>query len=92
MERGMLSGSTWAWISITPLKSDCACAVHANKLEQKLIQMIRSIARRHDFECISFSLSLISGVVGQPLDGFEVAVWVPHPCDFQQGWDLWFFL
>jgi hypothetical protein len=54
--------------------------------------MIRSIARRHDFECISFSLSLISGVVGQPLDGFEVAVWAPHPCDFQQGWDLWFFL
>jgi hypothetical protein len=85
MERGMLSGSTWAWISITPLKSDCACAVHANKLEQKLIQMIRSIARRHDFECISFSLSLISGGVGQPPDGFEVVVRVPHPCDFQQG-------
>jgi len=85
MERGMLSGSTWAWISITPLKSDCACAVHANKLEQKLIQMIRSIARRHDFECISFSLLLISDVVGQLLDGFEIEVRAPHPCDFQQG-------
>jgi hypothetical protein len=85
MERGMLSGSTWAWISITPLKSDCACAVHANKLEQKQIQiqMIRSIARRHDFECISFSLLLISGVLDQRLDGFEVELRVPHPCDFQ---------
>src|ERR1700704_3669 len=88
MERGMLSGSTWAWISITPFKSDCARAVKANKLRQRLIQMIRSIARRHDFECISFSLLLISGVVGQLLDGFEVVVRAPHPCDFQQGWNF----
>jgi hypothetical protein len=32
---------------------------------------------------MSFSLLLISGVVGQPLDGFEVELRVPHPCDFQ---------
>src|SRR3977135_3794597 len=85
MDRGMLSGSTWAWISITPLKSDCARAVHANKLKQKHIQMIRSIARRHDFECISFSLLLILCVVGRLLDGFEVMVRAPHPRDFHNG-------
>src|SRR5712692_3550241 len=48
IERGMLSGSTWAWKSITPLRLDCACAVEASRVKQSPAQVSLIIARHED--------------------------------------------
>src|SRR5258706_11231368 len=84
MERGMLSGSTWAWMSITPLKFDCAGVVTAIKLKQK-IQIIRSIASRHDFEGISSSLLWTKSGLLLELGG------CPILADFSEGGDFKYF-
>jgi hypothetical protein len=48
IERGMLSGSTWAWKSITPLSLDFDCAAEASRPEQSTAHVNHKIARYLD--------------------------------------------
>jgi len=75
-----LSGSTWAWISIKAVKSDCACAVHPTNWNRNY-QMIPIAAP--DFECISFFLVADLCVVGQPM--FELRCGCPILAIFSKG-------
>src|ERR1700736_3426060 len=58
IERGMLSGSVCAWMSITPLKLDCPRAGRASRLKQNAIQRIRLSGRYEKCERIEISFSV----------------------------------
>src|ERR1039458_3515867 len=64
IERGVLSGPEWTWMSITPFKFDCAWAAKAKRLKQRTIQTERLAASCRDVEFISFS--------------FFRLTWLPH--------------